>query len=179
MLGFLQSPMGLADALRVGPIQRQAKWLVDMLTDPDRAKVHLVTLPEEMPVAETLETSQALSSRVGIKSGAIFCNAVYSDLLDGSERNMLDDMIESGDLKSLAKAGREAGLDLDEQDVETLIGYERFLESRRAIQSRHLRTLKRGSGEPVLQLPFLFSAGLALPDIDTLADAIEERIEKL
>jgi hypothetical protein len=28
--------------------------------------------------------------------------------------------------------------------------------------------------EPVVELPFLFSAGLALPDIENLADVIEE-----
>jgi hypothetical protein len=33
--------------------------------------------------------------------------------------------------------------------------------------------------QPVIELPFLFSAGLALPDIETLADVIEEQMESL
>src|SRR5688500_230618 len=57
MLTFLSAPMGLSDAIRVGPVRRQSDWLVQMLRDPARSRVHLVTLPEEMPVAETLETS--------------------------------------------------------------------------------------------------------------------------
>ncbi len=51
MLTFLSAPMGLSDAVRVGPIRRQAEWLVKMLRDPKRTRVHLVTLPEEMPVS--------------------------------------------------------------------------------------------------------------------------------
>ena len=39
--------------------------------------------------------------------------------------------------------------------------------------------MKKGLEEPVAQLPFLFSAGLALPDIETIADAMEDRVEKL
>ena len=37
------------DAARVGPIRTQAQDVVDLLGDPDRCQVVLVTLPEEMP----------------------------------------------------------------------------------------------------------------------------------
>jgi HipA-like protein len=65
MLQFLGAPQGLGDAVRVGPVRRQADWLHDMLTDPRRARVHLVTLAEERgwaaPVAVQLQ--YALSRR--------------------------------------------------------------------------------------------------------------------
>jgi anion-transporting ArsA/GET3 family ATPase len=77
MLTFLQAPMGLSDALRVGPVRRQADWLIGLLRDPARTRVHLVTLPEEMPVSETIETTAALSERIGIDQGVVFANAVY------------------------------------------------------------------------------------------------------
>ncbi len=179
MLSFLESPKGLTDALRVGPIRRQAEWLVDMVTDPHRTKVHLVTLPEEMPVIETLETSEALRRRLGIRSGAIFVNAVYSELLSKQERSLLAEIRSAGRTAELAKVAARVGLDLEEEDVDALVGYERFLEARRSIQARHLRALRRGTEEPVVTLPFLFSAGLALPDIETLADALEKEIEAL
>ena len=70
MLTFLSAPIGLSDALRVGPVRRQSDWLVQMLRDPERTRVHLVTLAEEMPVRETLETSQALDARLGVPQGA-------------------------------------------------------------------------------------------------------------
>lgn len=179
MLTFLSAPMGLADALRVGPVRRQSEWLLEMVRDPKRARVHMVTLPEEMPVSETLETSDALNSRLGISSGAVFANAVYSPLLDASERKALIDLVATGNLSPLETEAKGVGLDLDGDDLHALVGYARFLESRRGIQATHLKTLEKGVTEPVIELPFLFSAGLALPDIENLADVIEERIDKL
>jgi hypothetical protein len=70
-------------------------------------------------------------------------------------------------------------LKLDDEDVNSLVGYARFLEARRTIQGTHLKQLRKGVDEPIVELPFLFSAGLELPDIETLADVIEQRVEKL
>ena len=177
MLTFLSAPMGLSDAVRVGPIKRQTDWLVQMLRDPARTRVHLVTLAEEMPVAETLETAHALSQRLQIPAGVTFANAVYSQLLTKKEQAELDEIIEDGDPGELFDEGKRAGLTLDDDDLEALVGYASFLDARRAIQKSHLAKLRRGSAEPVVELPFLFSSGLALPDIETLADAIESNLE--
>jgi anion-transporting ArsA/GET3 family ATPase len=179
MLTFLSAPLGLSDALRVGPVRRQSDWLLDMLRDPARTRVHLVTLPEEMPVSETLETSEALRTKVGIDSGAIFANAVYSKLLTTAESKSLRELVERGGLEPLITEAKAVGLNLDDDDIDALVGYARFLEARRSIQQSHLKQLRRGTEEPVVELPFLFSAGLALPDVETLADRIEEEIEEL
>ena len=179
MLTFLSAPAGLSDAVRVGPIRRQAEWLAQMLRDPDRARVHLVSLAEEMPVAETLETAEALEGRLGINSGAVFANAVYADLLDDEQRVTLEKVMADGRADELHEAAAAVGLTLEEEDLQALVGYSEFLDSRRAIQRKHLRTLERGVNEPVIHLPFLFSAGLALPDIETLADVIEEKLAEL
>ena len=179
MLTFLSAPMGLSDALRVGPVRRQSDWLLTMLRDPTRTRVHLVTLAEEMPVSETLETADALRTRVGITTGAVFANAVYSELLTAEEEKSLDELLERGDMTPLVTEAKSVGLNLDDDDLDALIGYARFLDARRSIQRHHLRQLKSGVEEPVVELPLLFSAGLALPDIETLADRIEREIEEL
>ena len=179
MLTFLSAPMGLSDALRVGPVRKQSDWLIEMLRDPDRTRVHLVTLPEEMPVTETLETSAALEDRIGINSGVVFANAVYTELFNEKEGDLLETWIETGDPAPLLEPAREVGLNLDEEDVDALLSYGRFLQARRGIQTAHLKKLRKGLHEPVVELPFLFSAGLALPDIENLADVIEEQVQKL
>ncbi len=178
MLSFLAAPAGLADAVRVGPIKRQSEWLVAMLRDPKRTRVHLVTLAEEMPVAETLETSVALRERLGIEQGPIFANAVYDPVFTKRERVMLDELGE-GDFRVLEKEAKAAGIELDAEDFDALVAYARFLLSRRGIQENHLRKLRRSADQPVVELPFSFSAGLALPDLEKLADVIEERAAAL
>src|SRR5688500_14793703 len=149
MLTFLSAPMGLSDALRVGPVRRQSDWLIAMLQDPARTRVHLVTLPEEMPVSETLETAAALRDRVGISAAAVFANAVYSKLFTPAEAKAL----EAVDRDALVAEGKTVGLDLDTSDLDALIGYARFLESRRAIQNAHLKKLDKGTEEPIVELP--------------------------
>ncbi|MDQ3951781.1 MAG: ArsA family ATPase [Actinomycetota bacterium] len=173
MLTFLSAPMGLADAVRIGPVKRQSDWLVEMLRDPKRTRAHLVTLPEEMPVSETLETAEALADRVGINYGSVFANAVYHELFDASEKQALADIGAAKPMGALKKIAAAAGVTLDSEDVGALIGYARFLTARQAIQAVHLKKLRRGVEQPVVELPFLFSAGLALPDIENLADVIE------
>jgi len=179
MLTFLSAPAGLSDAVRVGPIRRQAEWLAEMLRDPGRSRVHLVSLAEEMPVSETLETSTALEGRLGINSGAIFANGVYTELLDDAQRETFEKVMADGSAEELRAAAADVGLTLEDEDVDALVAYSAFLDSRREIQRKHLRTLERGVEQPVIRLPFLFSAGLALPDIETLADVIEGRVADL
>jgi anion-transporting ArsA/GET3 family ATPase len=179
MLSFLSAPMGLSDAVRVGPVRRQADWLLEMLQDPKRTRVHLVTLAEEMPVSETIETMDALENKLKIDSGPVFANAMYSELFTGPEQVSLVQMRAEGNVQPLTDEAEKVGLRLDKDDLESLVSYARFLEARRGIQGKHLKDLRKGTNEPVVELPFLFSAGLALPDIETLADAIEERIVKL
>ena len=180
MLSFLSAPMGLSDAIRgVGPVQRQADWINGMLRDPNRTRVHLVTLPEEMPVSETLETSVALHEKLKIDTGPIFANAVYPELLTKEDHGVLADVMADGLPNELVDEAKDVGLRLDQEDLDALLGYARFLTARREIQGKHLRALKKGTEEPVLELPFLFSAGLELPGIETIADSIEERVAAL
>jgi anion-transporting ArsA/GET3 family ATPase len=176
MLTFLSAPSGLSDALRVGPVRRQADWLVQMLRDPKRARVHLVTLPEEMPVSETLETTAALQEKLQIHQGPLIANGVYSELFSPQEVERLGAGV---DRDALVSEGSNVGLALDEEDLDAMLAFARFLEARRNIQGAHLKKLSAGVDQPVIELPFLFSAGLALPDVETLADVIEEKVEKL
>ena len=179
MLTFLSAPMGLSDAVRVGPIKRQAEWLVEMLRDPKRARVHLVTLPEEMPVSETLETA----GRVGRQDRNLRRTDVRERHLPSAcstrtSNRCSTEIAADGSIDELCKAADRVGLSLDGRDLEALKGYAGFLQSRRDIQADHLARLRKGKGG-VIDLPFLFSAGLALPDVESLADVIETEVAGL
>ena len=76
-ISFLESASALLDAVNVGPIQAQAKDVIEMLSDPSRCQVMLVTLPEETPVNELIETSFALEDRIGVALAPVVVNGVY------------------------------------------------------------------------------------------------------
>ena len=50
-----------------------------MLSDASRCQVVLVTLPEETPVNEAIETAFTLEDKVGIKLGPLVVNGVYPE----------------------------------------------------------------------------------------------------
>lgn len=175
MLTFVGAPQGLYDAIPVGPIRHQVKWVLDMIEDPTRTRVSLVTAAEEMPVSETIETIQALHGKLGVATGPMFANGLYDGLFSPKEMTAVKDV----DPDRLMILARAIGLDLDEDEISSATSYARFLEARRAIQRHHLRALRRGIDEPIIELPFLFSAGLGAPDIVTLADVIEGRLAEL
>ena len=89
-ISFLMSPRGLLDAVRVGPVRTQAEDVIEMLSDPARCRVMLVTLPEETPVNELVDTAFALEDRVGIQLGPVVVNAMPPALELAAHRADLD-----------------------------------------------------------------------------------------
>ena len=50
--------------------------MLELLGDPDRCQVVLVTLPETTPVNEVVQTAYALEDRVGVRLGPVVVNGV-------------------------------------------------------------------------------------------------------
>jgi hypothetical protein len=175
MLTFVGAPRGFYDAIPVGPIRTQVRWVLDMIEDPARTRVSLVTSAEEMPVAETIETLAALHGRLGLATGPVFVNGLYDSYFTAAEI----ETVNRSEPDAFIRLGEGVGLDLDKDDIDAAVSYGRFLEARHAIQRKHLRALKRGIDRPLVELPFLFSAGLGAPDVATLADVIEARVAAL
>ena len=73
-LTLLGVPQGLVTALPSGPMATEAGWMLDYLTDPVITAALLVSLPEELPVNETLELAGALRTRLSVRVGAVVLN---------------------------------------------------------------------------------------------------------
>jgi anion-transporting ArsA/GET3 family ATPase len=177
MLTFLSAPSGLADAVQVGPIKRQAELLTSMLRDPSRCCAHLVTLAEEMSVEETLATANSLRHDLHISQGALFANGLYPRLLERHPEALR--LIEEKGSSLLSERAADVQLSLDEEDIQVILGYAQFARARRKSQVRHLRKLSRAVPEPIVRLPFIFTPSIGLPEIDTLADSMQEQVSAL
>lgn len=53
---FLRAPRTITELVPAGRIREQAGWMQELLTDPSITRLDLVTIPEELPTTETLET---------------------------------------------------------------------------------------------------------------------------
>jgi arsenite-transporting ATPase len=72
---FLMAPANLLKLVRGGPIRSQAAEVAEMLADPARSQVILVTLPETTPINEAIETAHSLKHDAGLRLGPVVVNA--------------------------------------------------------------------------------------------------------
>lgn len=162
---FLQSARGLADAVRVGPINAQANDVLGLLTDHERCQVMLVTLAEETPVNELIETAFQLEDRVGVGLGPVVVNGLYPPLegLDVDPQEAAD----------------AAGVTLRAGEAEVLAEAARFRRHRIALQREQVERLRSELPLPQLHLPFLFEAEIGPAQIDHLAQRLTDGIAEL
>ena len=74
---LLAAPGLVADVIQDGPIGRAGSELAEFVGDPRRLGVMLVTLAEEMPVQETIEHIDELSTTLKRRPEAVFVNGLY------------------------------------------------------------------------------------------------------
>jgi hypothetical protein len=67
-LGLLRAPAALNEAVPFGPMGEQSKGIDSWIRDGDFTQVHIVCLPEELPVTESIELYTQLKKEFGIKS---------------------------------------------------------------------------------------------------------------
>lgn len=160
---FLRAARGLLDAVRVGPIHNQAAEVMEMLTDAERCQVVLVTLPEETPVNELIETAYNLEDQVGVALGPVVVNGLYPDR-PGLEIDPVT-------------AAAEAGVGLRTGEAEALTAAADFRRHRVQLQTEQVARLADQLPLPQLRLPFLFGAELGPAELDLLADRLVEQLE--
>lgn len=162
---FLRSARGLVDAVGVGPINTQARDVLEMLTDPSRCQVALVTLPEETPVNELVETAFSLEDEVGVSLGPVFVNGLYPPVpgldVDPDE------------------AARVAGAFLHPGEAEAMRRAAAFRTHRMELQAQQLDRLAEMLPLPQIHLPYMFSADIGPDEVDVLAAAVTSGIEQL
>lgn len=161
---FLSSAQGLLDAVHVGPIETQARDVAEMLTDAQRCQVMLVTLPEETPVNELVETAYSLEDRIGIKLGPVVVNGDYT-VIEGLD-TPADDAAEAADTQLTAEL---AGA-LEAAAV--------FRNERSQLQREQIDRLRQLLPLPQLHLPFVFRTDLDLEALIELADSLIEQVEE-
>jgi Mrp family chromosome partitioning ATPase len=159
---FLRSATGLLDAVNVGPIESQAREVADMLSDPSRCEVVLVTLAEETPVNELVETAFMLEDKVGVALGPVVVNGVFdaSPALDADPEDL----------------ARDARVSLRPGEADALRTACGFVSDRARLQAPQIERLRTELPLPQIHLPFRYTSQLGHDDIEALADEMLERI---
>jgi anion-transporting ArsA/GET3 family ATPase len=160
---FLTSASGLVSAARGGPLRSQANDVVELLADPTRCRVMLVTLPEEMPVSETVESAFTLEDKAGVQLGPVIVNATDPEP-EGLERSARE---------------AAAGLDVDPAFLDTLDAARDFRLERHAMSAAQIDRLAHDLPLPQLLVPALAVETIGPAETDQLAAALSVAIGAL
>jgi anion-transporting ArsA/GET3 family ATPase len=153
---FLTSASGMLDAVRGGPLHTQATDVVELLRDPARSQVVLVTIPETTPVNEAIETAYALEDRVGVHLGPVVVNGVDPGI-DAELPDPASVKVPRGAVGSALRAAA------------------RYRIERRAMQRAEIARLAEELAVPQIRLPMLTTAYLTSADVRELAGHLREQ----
>ncbi|KPA17662.1 Anion-transporting ATPase [Candidatus Magnetomorum sp. HK-1] len=161
-VSLLILPQTLINMLAVGPIVEQTRVVHSLLVDPVKTGLTLVTLPEELPVNESLEFKQIAHEKLHMPVQTTFINSVYPDSFTTS------------DAKAITKKINEIE---KTKHLEKFIPFFKLAKStisRRQLQQHHIDRMykSKNSNETIIELPFVFSHRLSVRDIYPLVDIL-------
>jgi hypothetical protein len=125
----------------------------------------MVTMPEETPVNETVETAFKVEDKVGARLGPVIVNGIYPHL-DHLDRDP-------------AEAAAAAGVALEPGEAEALRAAAVFRRRREEVQDEQIGRLADALPLPQVLLPYLFTTDIGLAEVDRLADALAAGVEAL
>jgi anion-transporting ArsA/GET3 family ATPase len=165
----IAAPRVISELVQVGMVREQTRWMTEILEDPVQTGLVIVTTPEEMPVAETVELIGRLDAETGVKPSAIVANRVLPALFDRRQAEVVDRLDEVERLL----------VDAAGPDVRYVLAAAHVTESRRRVGSRHLERLRAEipTGLPVLYVPELFTRSTGRRVVALVAEAMADELD--
>lgn len=164
-ISFLRAPRALLDTVKIGPINAQARDALSMLTDPRRCRVLLVTIPEETPINELIETAYRLEEDLGIALGPVVVNGVVAAHAIPKLR--------------AREAATAAGVSITDEEATTIDRTTDYLRARYELQAEQLARLDRELPLPQIHLPAVGGDEIGRVELEELATALLEGVEAL
>ena len=152
-ISLLAAPFTVGDVVPSGPMAEDARRLRTQMLDRRFARFHIVTTPEEMPVAEGIELYEALHGRYGLEFGPLIVNGVQPGGLTDAQARTLRWFAARRDPRDPVATAARAAL---------------FVAARERMQRAHIARLT--SRIPIRAIP--------LPDVSSEASP-RRRVERL
>ena len=146
-IDMLRVPKVIVEIVPPGILRRDAERAWKMFTDPAQTAVVVVSLPEELPVTETLELIAAIDDDLRLPLGALVVNAVVPVLFSEDEARTLSGALDRDE-------ARDAGGAPSASAQGVAAAARRAIEER--AQAASLARLASATDLPRIFLPYLF-----------------------
>jgi anion-transporting ArsA/GET3 family ATPase len=161
------APKVIADLVQVGLVRDQTQWMLDILEDPKRTGVAVVTTPEEMPITESIDLLERLDRDTGTSPTMVIANRVLPAMFDRTEQPVAQALAEVPD----------ALVDALGEGVRAVVEAGTIVEARRSVGAEHLdRLMSAVDGLPIVTVPELFSRGYGSRVVSLVADSLVEEL---
>jgi Mrp family chromosome partitioning ATPase len=91
---YLRAPASISELVTTGRIRSQSKWMADTLGNPALTKLILVTLPEELPTTETMETIEWVARTGVVGPATVITNRVLEKVsVSSTPQGAVGDML--------------------------------------------------------------------------------------
>jgi len=137
-LEMLRVPKVIVDIVPPGILRRDAERAWEMFQNPTESGVVVVSLPEDMPVNESLELMDAVKHELGLPIAAVVLNQLVPALFSPAERDTLAPAVVTGEDAGSVAVGAAS----------------RRATTERA-QTESLAKLQKGTAAPLVELPRL------------------------
>jgi anion-transporting ArsA/GET3 family ATPase len=146
---------------RAGPLHAKAERMWQLVADPVRTAFNIVTLPEEMSVAEAIDLHRA-SAEMGLPQGKVIVNGLYPDFFAGDGATLSQARARSGAAADLSGQIARAALDAAASSI-----------TRRQAHKAMMAKLADGLPLERIALPLLFPSRIGYGELATLADGLD------
>jgi len=170
--GHVVAQIGAPDAIRelvqVGPVRDQTEWMIDILNDPVRTGLVIVTTPEEMPVTETIELLDRVHDKTRVDVAGIIANRVLPSLFSPREAEVFAALGEP--------RPQDALVEVTSRQVVTVFAAAELAEARSRMGAGHLARLREIS-PTMLFVPELFTKAAGRRVVIQVAEHLGEELE--
>ncbi|MBN2695260.1 ArsA family ATPase [bacterium] len=91
-ISFLKFPMTILDVLKKGTLADEERKLLSLLQDKEKTAIHIVSLPEELPVQESKELYNSIKDELNMPVASLFMNSVVSKLFSNEICSIFKDI---------------------------------------------------------------------------------------
>lgn len=167
------APRAIRQLVQVGLVRDQTNWMIDILDDPARTGLVIVTTPEEMPVTESLELVQRVRADTGVDIAAVLANRVLPALFSEREHEVFE--------RLAGGAAHDLLVERIGRPVSTVLDASALVEGRRRVGAGHLDRLRTelaalGGDVPLVIVPELFTRATGRRVVSLMAQAIEDEL---
>jgi len=159
---MLRLPQAILDTVPEGPLTKTARRVHELLGDASRCAMLLVTLAEDLPVAEAIDLHHQNEQLLKIPLGAVVANQLWPADFDGGD----------GIYEVLERSGCAHA----DAVLEPLCERARITHARYQLNQHYLEVLRREILAPLWRLPLLFRPTFGTAELEEIADLLAAQL---